>query len=125
MPLTFERNSIINEYGNNQPRFENGYFGKAIFIEEGTTNYALNTELNTTANYYINTMPTDIVQISHSSLFGDHTLLLDSNGSVYGWGSNSNGRLGLGPAGDSNVRKAVRIPNLPKAKYIATGLSIH
>lgn len=123
MPLIFERNSIVNEYDSNQPRFENGYFGKAIFIEEGTTNYALNTELNTTANYYVNTMPTDIVQISHSSLFGDHTLLLDSNGSVYGWGSNSNGRLGLGPAGDSNVRKAVRIPNLPKAKYIATGTS--
>lgn len=119
MPLTFERNSIINEYDSNQPRFENGYFGKAIFIEEGTTNYALNTELNTTANYYVNTMPTDIVQISHSPR-SYHTLLLDSNGSVYGWGNNTDGRLGLGPA-NSYVRKAVRIPNLPKAKYIATG----
>lgn len=60
---------------------------------------------------------------------GDYTLALERNGSVYGWGDNTNGNLGIAPESqicrstldNSNcyVDSPVRVPNLPPIVAVA------
>ena len=43
----------------------------------------------------------------------DHSLALDVNGKVWGWGYNVYGQLGQGTTTDSNVAVPITIPGLP------------
>ena len=63
----------------------------------------------------------DLIEIACGQ---DHNLAIDSNGSMYGWGSNKYGQLG---SGKSEKRKTIKTPQLLpvfcnyKAVHIALG----
>ena len=53
----------------------------------------------------------------------DHSLALKSDGTVWAWGSNANGQLGLGSASSTPQKVPVQISSLPTVVAIAAGAS--
>lgn len=60
----------------------------------------------------------DVVALSASMGF---SLALKNNGTVWAWGDNTYGQLGLGTVGGPPVSVPTLIPNFPKVKALATG----
>ncbi|WP_174590684.1 RCC1 domain-containing protein [Methanocella conradii] len=53
---------------------------------------------------------------------GSHSVALASDGSVWAWGSNSDGQLGLGHAGGSDVTSPTRVQGIEGVTAIAAGM---
>jgi alpha-tubulin suppressor-like RCC1 family protein len=49
-----------------------------------------------------------------------HTLAINANGQLFGWGNNSNGQLGLGPIGSINIPTQIGSSNNWVSDYIVT-----
>ena len=59
--------------------------------------------------------------VANISLGGNHTLALMTDGTLYSWGYNSNGQLGIGNTNNSSYPVQVSLPNGLIASGIATG----
>jgi len=53
---------------------------------------------------------------------GAHSVALDKNGTVWAWGSNSDGQLGIGTVGGSDLTSPAPVPGLNGVKAIAAGM---
>jgi len=51
-----------------------------------------------------------------------HTMCIDDNGSLYGWGNGKNGRLGDGNTSTHIVRYPLKIPGIEKATDVSCGI---
>ena len=60
------------------------------------------------------------VKITQIAAGGTHSVALDSAGTVWIWGSNSSGQLGLGTHTDSTA--PTQVPGLPRIAQVSTGL---
>ncbi|KAL3794288.1 hypothetical protein HJC23_012413 [Cyclotella cryptica] len=61
------------------------------------------------------------IRIVDVAIGGEHTLLLDDNGNVYGCGSNEMGQLGLS-SGTIKTEIPLKVYTLPKATSVSTGI---
>ena len=51
--------------------------------------------------------------------FGDHSLAVTADGSVYAWGDNTNGELGDGTTTDRHTPVKVKLPNGATPRWLA------
>lgn len=73
-------------------------------------------------NGVFNPSPIQIPGLEHItqvSCFGNHTLALDADGTVWSWGRNDKGQLGIGSLVDQS--SPVKVANLTNVKAIAAG----
>jgi alpha-tubulin suppressor-like RCC1 family protein/PKD repeat protein len=65
-------------------------------------------------------LPAPLTAVSGAGFPGGHALGLAADGTVWGWGSNGDGQLGLGDTVDRHV--PTRVPGLPGIGAVAAGL---
>ncbi len=101
-------------------------FFNAVLCADGTVQSCgqnvdgqLGLGFESSGEYYFATIP-NFAQVKAISIGGDHMLALKCDGTVWSWGNNYSGQLGLGTTGGENS-SPVQIPNLENVVQISAG----